>query len=127
MNESLRFPALTLCNKNLFNVSRIRRLIDWMRADEVDLNDGRSGSQTVRTTTSASAERLTTLWDVRQLIGFRGMDIRQVWDAVAHDIDQIVIEVQQVGQTKVIRAKSFCGHFRDQRASRYLSKLRPSS
>ncbi len=96
MNESLRFPVLTLCNKNMFNISRIRRLMEEMKAEETEHSDdwrNRSGTTTAAPATTKPQKAGGPPWDVGKLIGFRGMNIQQVWDAVAHDIDKIILEV----------------------------------
>lgn len=73
MNDTLRFPVLTICNKNSFNMSLIRML-------EAEAGANRSSG--------AKAEV-----NISQLVGVRGMDAKQLWDAIAHDPDQIIAEV----------------------------------
>lgn len=31
--------------------------------------------------------------NISQLVGVRGMDAKQLWDVIAHDPDQIIVEV----------------------------------
>jgi hypothetical protein len=73
MNDTLRFPVLTICNKNSFNMSQIRML-----AAEAGIKRNNSGKSEV---------------NIGQLIGVRGMDAKQLWDVIAHDPDQIIAEV----------------------------------
>ena len=102
MNESLRFPVITLCNKNIFNVSRIRRLLELMNEEAMEiemaganLTDGVSGQPSNRSNRPPAVlvQPVGRTWDVGRLVGFRAMDVQQVWDAVAHNIDEIVAEV----------------------------------
>jgi hypothetical protein len=71
MNDTLRFPVLTICNKNSFNMSQIRML-------EAEAGLGRNSKSEV---------------NISQLVGVRGMDAKQLWDVIAHDPDQIIAEV----------------------------------
>lgn len=73
MNDTLRFPVLTICNKNSFNMSQIRML-----EAEAGIKRNNSGKSEV---------------NIGQLIGVRGMDAKQLWDVIAHDPDQIIAEV----------------------------------
>lgn len=94
MNESLRFPVLTLCNKNIFNVSRIRRLLEWMNEEAMAVNVTTDGNETMSSRPPpVLVQPVGRTWDVGRLVGFRGMDVQQVWDAVAHSAEEIVIEV----------------------------------
>ena len=81
MNESLRFPVLTLCNKNAFSVSRMRHLRGVMIAEQV--SDGRA----------SRLHHPTLGWNVSQLVGYREMDVRQVWQSIAHDPNDMIAEV----------------------------------
>nr|SVE80001.1 EOG090X02IW [Daphnia magna] len=69
MNDTLRFPVLTVCNKNSFNMSQIRLLEKEMTGsvNKVEVN-------------------------ISQLVGLRGMDAKQLWDVMAHDPDQFIVE-----------------------------------
>jgi hypothetical protein len=71
MNDTLRFPVLTICNKNSFNMSQIRML-------QAEAGLGRNSKSEV---------------NISQLVGVRGMDAKQLWDVIAHDPDQIIVEV----------------------------------
>jgi hypothetical protein len=71
MNDTLRFPVLTICNKNSFNMSQIRML-------QAEAGLGRNSKSEV---------------NISQLVGVRGMDAKQLWDVIAHDPDQIIAEV----------------------------------
>ena len=73
MNDTLRFPVLTICNKNSFNMSQIRMLVA-----EAGIKRNDSGKSEV---------------NIGQLVGVRGMDAKQLWDVIAHDPDQIIAEV----------------------------------
>ena len=33
-------------------------------------------------------------WGLKDLIGFHGMDTKQLWDSLAHSLDKIIPEVQ---------------------------------
>lgn len=35
----------------------------------------------------------TQSWGLRDLIGFRGMDAKQLWDSLAHNPNKIILEV----------------------------------
>lgn len=85
MNESLRFPALTLCNKNMFSASRMRRWRGVMIAEQV--SDERA----------SRIHHPTLGWNISQLVGYREMDIRQVWQSIAHEPDQMIAEVRFEG------------------------------
>ena len=67
MKESLPFPVITICNKNMFNVTRI-----------VQIGANSSG---------VSADNISSI------IGLGGFDAEDVWDATAHSLDRIVVEV----------------------------------
>nr|SVE86007.1 EOG090X02IW [Daphnia similis]SVE87262.1 EOG090X02IW [Daphnia similis] len=69
MNDTLRFPVLTVCNKNSFNMSQIRLLEKQM---------------------TGSVSKLEV--NISQLVGLRGMDAKQLWDLIAHDPDQFIVE-----------------------------------
>nr|CAG4649161.1 EOG090X02IW [Scapholeberis mucronata]SVE93500.1 EOG090X02IW [Scapholeberis mucronata] len=84
MNDSLRFPVLTLCNKNIFNMSQIRLLKEEMLLEELAINSSRYDTSIL-----SKAEA----WNISPLIGFRGMDAKQLWDSIAHDPNQIIEEV----------------------------------
>lgn len=73
MNDTLRFPVLTVCNKNSFNMSQIRLLEKEMTGsvNKVEVN-------------------------ISQLVGLRGMDAKQLWDVMAHDPDQFIVEVTTI-------------------------------
>lgn len=71
MNDTLRFPILTVCNKNSFNMSRIRILQTEM--------------------TGSNVTQLQV--NISHLVGLRGMDAKQLWDIIAHDPDQLIAEV----------------------------------
>ncbi|XP_046456628.1 acid-sensing ion channel 4-A-like [Daphnia pulex] len=98
MNDTLRFPVLTICNKNSFNMSQIRML-------EAEAGLGRNSKSEV---------------NISQLVGVRGMDAKQLWDVIAHDPDQIIAECwfgrnvscNQVGRwTKVYTYLGVCYSF----------------
>ena len=75
MNNSLRFPALTVCNKNSFNMTQFN-LLKQELAFERNLSHHQIKS-----------------WGLRDLIGFRGMDVKQLWDSLAHNPNKIISEV----------------------------------
>ncbi len=70
--------------------------MEWMRAEETEHSDdyrNRSGTTKAAPSATKPQKAAGPPWDVGKLIGFRGMNIQQVWDAVAHDIDKIILEV----------------------------------
>ena len=93
MGSRLIFPVLTLCNKNNFNVSRIKelKLAKAVEEDAIELSNNRSRHFQQR---CYNVSRLPPdCWDISDLIGYRGMDVKQVWDAVAHNPEKMIIEV----------------------------------
>lgn len=90
MNDSLRFPVLTLCNKNSFNVTRIKQL-KLAKAAE----DGNSNQSLIDLQNSCyNVSRLPDhCWNMSDLIGYGGRDAKQVWDLVAHRPEKIISEV----------------------------------
>nr|SVE77485.1 EOG090X02IW [Daphnia lumholtzi] len=77
MNDTLRFPVLTVCNKNSFNMSQIRLL-----EKEV----------------TGSVNKLEV--NISQLVGLRGMDAKQLWDLIAHDPDRFIVEFRTLNVWK---------------------------
>ena len=75
MNDSLRFPTVTFCNKNLINMTKFR-LLNNERREHLNLT-----------------HRDADIVDIGELIGFRGMDVKEIWDATAHDSNKIIKEV----------------------------------
>ena len=91
MNDTLRFPVLTLCNKNIFNMSQIRLL----RAEMFGTQDVMTANQSdVERKLDAQQAAKQSPWNISQLVGFRGMDVKQLWDAIAHHPDKIIEEVR---------------------------------
>nr|CAG4642364.1 EOG090X02IW [Evadne anonyx] len=74
MNNSLRFPALTVCNKNSFNMTQFN-LFKLELAFERNLSHYHVESM-----------------GLKDLIGFRGMNAKQLWDSLAHDPNKIILE-----------------------------------
>ena len=77
MNDTLRFPVLTICNKNVFNMTQINLLEKKMKMGD---DPARANWKPTRT-------------NISQLVGFQGMDIKQLWDAITHDPKQLIEEV----------------------------------
>ena len=72
MNDTLRFPVLTICNKNVFNMTQINSL------------------QKAANVKTDPRQRTT---NISKLVGFQGMDIKQLWDVITHDPNQLIEEV----------------------------------
>jgi len=72
MKDSLRFPAFTVCNKNPFNISEFRRI----RAKQIEV----------------SGNANETSDKIHLIVGFEGMDAKQVWDQTAHRSEYLIKE-----------------------------------
>jgi hypothetical protein len=86
MKDSLRFPAFTVCNKNPFNISEFRRI----RAKQIEV----------------SGNANETSDKIHLIVGFEGMDAKQVWDQTAHRSEYLIKEVcRGIPLIKVIQVK----------------------
>lgn len=63
-------------------MSQIRLLKEQMMAEESSTD-----------TPSSALLNKANIWDISPLIGFRGMDAKELWDSIAHDPKQIIEEV----------------------------------
>lgn len=73
---------LTLCNKNLFNVTAIN-ILKRMKADQLQMDSNVTVTQ----------EKMNG-WSVAELIGTGDVtDANKLWDFIAHHIDTMIVEV----------------------------------
>lgn len=85
INDSqIRFPVISLCNKNLFNLTAMS-ILKKEKAAELLTNYNLSVTQ-------STIDR----WDIPDLIGVRGYDATQVWDFTAHSIKKMSVEVSSL-------------------------------
>lgn len=80
-NDSLPFPVLTLCNKNAFNVTAMRRL---KASHGVGLGAGGGGVDRVD-----------------HLVGVGGRDARALWDALTNDWNVMMREVRTILSSRI--------------------------
>lgn len=81
-NDSLHFPVLSLCNKNLFNLTAM------------DILKNEKAAQLLATdNTTVVSQSQFDKWDIPDLIGVRGYDATQVWDFIAHRMSAMIMEV----------------------------------
>ena len=78
-------------------MSRMKEL-KLAKAKQEDATDPKSNNKRSRdlrnkcynTNQPASA----SCWDISELIGYNGMDVKEVWDALAHNPDKMIEEVE---------------------------------
>ncbi len=87
INDTLRFPVLTICNKNIFSMTQINLLEKDMKKARIQSQDASFSKQ------SELKIKESTRTNISQLVGFRGMDIKQLWDLITHDPKQLIEEV----------------------------------
>ncbi|KAK2713695.1 hypothetical protein QYM36_009538, partial [Artemia franciscana] len=76
-NSTLRFPTITICNKNEFNMSKVMSL----RKEMYNLKNeapilGIPGVD----------------WNISELVGFKRMNAKQLWNEISHDINVMALE-----------------------------------
>ena len=79
-NDSLHFPVLTLCNKNLYNMTAMNIL------------KREKAAQLIRDNVPVTNKDIDN-WTVRDLVGVRDLDAQSLWDFLAHDWNRMMIEV----------------------------------
>ncbi len=80
-NDTLRFPILSLCNKNLFNMTAI-----WILKNEKAALLARENAEVIP---QSQIDR----WDVKDLVGVRDYNITEFWNFISHSIEKMIIEV----------------------------------
>ncbi|XP_042213071.1 uncharacterized protein LOC121860102 [Homarus americanus] len=75
-NQTLRFPIVSFCNKNQFNMTAVKELQEQRAA--------------LLGETNAS---VISSWDISQLVGTNGMDASQLWVYIKHKLELMVEEV----------------------------------
>ncbi|XP_050719585.1 acid-sensing ion channel 4-like [Eriocheir sinensis] len=74
-NQTLRFPIVSFCNKNRFNMTAVRQMQEE-RAERL----GETNSSEVAT------------WDIPDLLDDEDMDAAKVWTRTSHGLDRMVKE-----------------------------------
>ncbi|XP_046644342.1 acid-sensing ion channel 5-like isoform X2 [Daphnia pulicaria] len=75
-NMSLRFPVLSICNKNMFNMSAIQ-ILKEKKANAIKEKNGTIVSQ-----------KEMAKWDVGDLIGVNDYNVSQLWDFISHSLNK---------------------------------------
>ncbi|KAK4020490.1 hypothetical protein OUZ56_002461 [Daphnia magna] len=79
-NETLPFPILSICNKNMFNMTAMRIL----KTEKANL--------ITRTNGTVLSQKEIDNWDVADLVGVRGYNVLELWNFISHSLERMIIE-----------------------------------
>ncbi|XP_068246367.1 acid-sensing ion channel 1B-like [Palaemon carinicauda] len=74
-NQTLRFPVVTFCNKNLFNITSLNELRDEL-AEEMN----------------ETSRSVIESWDIPDLVGKLGRDAEEIWTRIRHRRELMITE-----------------------------------
>ena len=80
-NDTLRFPILSLCNKNLFNMTAIA-ILKTEKAASLARGSG-----------DVIPQSQIDEWDIKDLHSVRSFNITEFWNFISHSIDEMIVEV----------------------------------
>ena len=86
-NQSLKFPTVTICNKNIFNATKFELLMTTPFVVA-----GRGPNFTVTTGEKLFGRPYNSL-SIGDVVGFNNMTAEGIWSHTAHVKDEMIIEV----------------------------------
>jgi len=89
----LPFPIVTLCSHNTFSVSRIKELKLAKAVEEDAIARTNIRARRFRDNCYNVNPLPLSCWDIADLIGYKGMNVKDIWDAVAQKPEDMIVEV----------------------------------
>ena len=91
--DGLPFPIVTLCGQNTFRVRRIKELKLAKAVEEDAITRTNIRARRFQSTCYNVNPVPPSCWDLSDLIGYDGMNVKDIWDAVAQKPEDMIDEV----------------------------------
>jgi hypothetical protein len=97
-NASLKFPTVTICNKNMFNVTKFELLLTTpfvvQHNHHGGLNNNNTSNNVTTTTTGVKLlGRPVSSLSIGDVVGLKNMTAEAWWTSTAHDQKEMIVEV----------------------------------